>query len=578
MDDARLGPKLWAFAVALGAVLSAMWAWSKRINLSHLQLPDIDDMARLQQVRDWLGGQAWGDLVQHRLGDGLTGSLHWSRLADLGLAAWTLLVGEHLAVILWPATLFVLFLASAARLAIRLGGRQSGAPAIIIAALAFPAITMFVPGRIDHHGLQIVLSLLLVDTVARPPSWRSGALAGVLAAVSLAIGLETAPQVACAMAVLGLLWLVDGPIERPRLAAFGAALGGATLMWRAAAQPSIWSPLWCDGFTPASYDATLIAAGLFLILASLPPLDRRFRVMLGGAFSVTALALAYHTSAICLAGPYGATDPLLRRLWMDHIEEARGLFAAHGGFIPVAFGALPVLGAAATAWLAWRTRARGWLIMLGFGQLALIVTLFQVRGAAMAAALATAPLAATIAWVRGYRPVLIIPAWLAALGVVWNIIGMQLQPANAMPDAATPANTMPASTAGCDDWRTIEQLRALPAGVVVAPIDAGPYILVLTRHRVLAAPYHRNNAGNRAAYDFWLTPVAQARETAARWNIAYVLYCRDGLGEIDLNREGPGGVAALLARLQRPAWLQPVPLTGSSAQLFRILPPTHPTP
>jgi hypothetical protein len=568
IDDARLGPKLWAFAVALGTLLAGLWTWSSWVSLSHLQLPDTDDMARLQQVRDWLGGQAWGDLVQHRIGDGVTGSLHWSRIADLGLAAWTLLLGERAGVILWPATLYILFLAQAARLALRLGGRAAAGPAIIIAALAFPAITMFVPGRIDHHGLQILLSLCLVDAVIRPPSWRSGALAGLLVAISLAIGLETAPQVACAMTALGLLWIADGASERPRLLAFGATLGVVTLLWCVIAQPSVWSPLWCDGFTPAAYDATLIAAGLFVLLGGVPPLNRPFRLILAAAFGLTALALAYHTSAICLRGPYGATDPLLRRLWMDRIQEARGLFAGRGPFIPIAFGALPILGTLAAACWAWRTRQRDWLIMLGFCATALVVTLFQVRGAAMASALAIVPLAATVAWVRANRPALAIPAWLAALGILWNVIGAVLQPAEAKPQPG----------AGCDDWRTIEQLRALPTGTIVAPIDAGAYILALTPHRVLAAPYHRNNAGNRAAYDFWLTPPEQARATAARWKITYALYCLGGLGSIDLDREGPGGVAASLAKGQHPNWLQPLPLKGSRAQLYRILPPTPSTP
>ena len=565
-DDVRLGGNLWALAVLLGTILAALWTRGSWSDLSHLQLPDTDDMARLQQVRDWLGGQGWGDLVQHRLGDGVTGSLHWSRLADLGIAAWAILLGDKAAVILWPATLYIIFIAASARLAMRLGDRACGGPAIVIAALAFPAITMFVPGRIDHHGLQILLTVLLVDAVVRPPSARSGIYAGLLTALSLAIGLETAPQIACAMGALFVCWVIDG--ERRRPLAFGATLGAATLIWRVAAQPSIWSPTWCDGFTPASFDATLIAAGLFTILGGLPALDTRFRLVIGGALGIAAVAFAYHTSSICLAGPYGATDPLLRRLWMDRIQEARGLFAGRGPMIPIAFGALPILGTIAAAWHAWRTRERRWLVVLGFTLVALVVTLFQVRGAAMAAALAVAPLAATVAWVRRERPTLAIPAWLASLGIVWSLVGTALQPAEAKPAAG----------AGCADWRTIEQLRTLAPGTFVAPIDAGAYILALTPHRILAAPYHRNNAGNRAAYDFWLTPPAEARATASRWKITYVLHCGDSFGGIDLNREGPGGIAALLAKGQRPDWLQPLPLKDSRAQLFRILPPPPSAP
>ena len=287
------------------------------------------------------------------------------------------------------------------------------------------------------------------------------------------------------------------------------------------------------------------------------------RAAIGGALGLTAFALAYHTSAICLRGPYGATDPLLRRLWMDHIQEARSLFAARGLFIPIAFGALPILGTLACAAIFGRTRLRQSLILLGFCALALVVTLFQVRGAAMAAALGITPLAATVALVRRSKPALAVPAWLAALGIVWNLIGIVLQPAEPQGKPG----------AGCADWRTIEQLRALPPGIFVAPIDAGAYILALTPHRVLAAPYHRNNAGNRAAYDFWLTPPDRASASAARWNIAYVLHCDDGLGSIDLDREGPGGMAALLAKGRHPAWLQPLPLKASRAHLYRILPP-----
>lgn len=573
-QDARLGPKLWCVAVLLGGSLTLLWTWVDWGNLAHLQLPDTDDMARLQQVRDWLGGQAWGDLVQHRLSDGINGSFHWSRIADLGVAGWLMATGGNTlaAVILWPATLFVLFIAAAAHLAMRVGGRDCGFPAMIVAAFAFPAITMFVPGRIDHHGLQILLTLLLADAAVRPPSLRSGTIAGLATAASLAIGLETAPLIVGVMVVLAVIWLIDGDVERRRTLAFGLTLGAATLAWRILARPQLWSPTWCDGFTPASFDATMIAAALFIILGAVA--SRIFgsklasRLAIGLVTGLVALGLAYHTSSVCLAGPYGPTDPVLRRLWLDHIIEVRGLFAGRGPQIPLGFGALPILCVVAAAWLAWRTRQRHWLILLSLSTIALAVTMFQVRGAAIAAALAIAPLSAVVAYVRRERRSFVIPAWLASFGLVWSLIGTSLQPGQAKV----------ARGAGCADWQTIEQLRALPIGTFVAPIDAGAYILALTPHRVLAAPYHRNNVGNRASYDFWLSPPAQARVAAAHWKIGYVLYCADGLGDVDLKREGPGGMAELLAAGHPPAWLRPLPLRNSRAQLYRILPPAPSAP
>ena len=69
-------------ATLLAAALTAAWAARDWGNLAALRLPDADDMMRLQQIRDWLGGQAFADLTQYRLGaDGV--AMHWSRLADL---------------------------------------------------------------------------------------------------------------------------------------------------------------------------------------------------------------------------------------------------------------------------------------------------------------------------------------------------------------------------------------------------------------------------------------------------------------------------------------------------------------
>ena len=44
---------------------------------------DTDDAMRLTEVRDFLAGQNWFDLVQHRLNTPYGGLIHWSRLIDL---------------------------------------------------------------------------------------------------------------------------------------------------------------------------------------------------------------------------------------------------------------------------------------------------------------------------------------------------------------------------------------------------------------------------------------------------------------------------------------------------------------
>ena len=54
----------------LALLLSIAWIAADWGQLRYLTLPDTDDMMRLAQVRDWLGGQAFNDWTQYRLAGG----------------------------------------------------------------------------------------------------------------------------------------------------------------------------------------------------------------------------------------------------------------------------------------------------------------------------------------------------------------------------------------------------------------------------------------------------------------------------------------------------------------------------
>ena len=102
--------------------------------------------------------------------------MHWSRLADLVPAAiiWSLdaagrrHAAEIVAVIAWPAMLFAAAIALTGRIARASAAWRSRGPAMIVAALAYPATTLFLPGRIDHHSLQIVLRSSPTLMLVRP--------------------------------------------------------------------------------------------------------------------------------------------------------------------------------------------------------------------------------------------------------------------------------------------------------------------------------------------------------------------------------------------------------------------------
>ena len=113
-------------------------------------------------------GQGWYDLSQY----GVAGAYesHWSRLIDAGLGGMLWLFGlfaepamaERLMRTVWPMLWLLPTMAAAAAIAWRIAGREAALVALLMAVIGLPALHQFRPGRIDHHNVQIALSLLAV--------------------------------------------------------------------------------------------------------------------------------------------------------------------------------------------------------------------------------------------------------------------------------------------------------------------------------------------------------------------------------------------------------------------------------
>ena len=373
-------------AIALAATLGAIWTLRDWSNLSALRLPDTDDIMRLQQVRDWIAGQSWFDLAQHRLGAGL--QMHWSRLADLGPAllirVMRPMVGMHaaevVAVVIWPLCLFATALFLAARIARVLGGERLATTAAVVAAIAYPATTVFAPGRIDHHGSQVVLLLATLLATIGAPSPRRCPLAGAGVAASLIIGLETAPLLALIGGVILYDWIAGTDRDGERLARFGVGTFAGLVVGRIGFAGSGWHYPACDGFTLDAWTAaiTLTAAPILLAGASGVVAGVRARALSALIVCGGASALAMVSAPDC-AAPYGAVDPQLARLWLALVEEAQSILTAGVGHVVAYFGVM-LAGLAAAIWC-WRgalTRDRSVLLLLQTG--AIMLAAFQLRG------------------------------------------------------------------------------------------------------------------------------------------------------------------------------------------------------
>jgi len=552
-------------ALLLAVVLSLAWTLRDWQDLVALRLPDTDDMVRLQQVRDWLGGQGFADLAQHRLGPAPGLEMHWSRLADLVPAGLILLLtpllgghgAELAAVLLSPALLFFAALLLTGAIARRLGAPS--ATAILLAGLAYPAISLFMPGRIDHHALQMVLLLLLVRALLGTGTIRAGIVAALAVTASLVIGLETLPLLGVAGLALVLLWVLGRPGSLDRLAGFGFALPIALAGAGALFRTSGWDVAACDGFTGLAWRAAECASLAPLAMALFGLADRRSpraraiaAAIAGGIAGVAVLLLAPQ----CL-NPYGTVDPVLARIWLAEVGEAQPLFAAPPANA-LAYAGLALVGLAASLAITRRRREAGWWILASLQAVALAVTLLQLRGAYPAALLSAPALAVMIAAARARNALVLAGAWIAATGILYPIAASNLFRSGG---ESGPSCTGPDSLA---------RLAALPPGHLLAPFDLGAYALAATPHEVLAAPYHRNNRGNRAMTDFFTGSPAQSEAIARQWGIDYVAFCP---GDLDpFVKAAPHGLAEALRAGTVPDWLVPVRSDGAPLHLYRLAP------
>lgn len=573
----RLGDALCAFALAM--VLCLGWAWRDWASLSTLRLPDTDDMMRLQQIRDWIGGQGFTDVAQHRLGAGAGLAMHWSRLPDIVPATiivqLTPFFGRHAAelaaVIAWPTLLFAGTLCLTARIARVLGGAAIARTAIVVAAVAFPATTVFLPGRIDHHGLQLLLLLIVVRALVARPAMEPGLAAGLAAAASLVIGLETAPLIAAAGVAMALTWLRARSGSDDRMMGFGIGLGAGLLAASIVFRTSSWNYPGCDGFTMVAWRAAVIAAfaPMGMALAARDIASPATRAILGTIIAVVVGVGMVLVAPQCLS-PYGLVDPMLVRLWLGKVGEAQPLLATP---LPVAIGyaGVMVAGVAASAWRVLASRDPRWGSLLLVQVAALLLTFSQIRGAYAGAILAAPGLAAVVTAARARGSLWLAAAWAASAGMLYPIAA---QAVAAQAGANAPISGDGRASASCTDPAMLAELGALPPGRLMAPLDLGAYAIGATRLSVVGAPYHRNNAGNLATYHFFLGRADQAASLAAAWRVRYVALCPDSF-----DTAGAGSLAQALRRGAPPPWLRRITTRAGALTLYTVqgdLFPGHP--
>jgi hypothetical protein len=576
-----------AWAAAAGLLLAERWPEMGQ------RLFDGDDAMRLVQVREFLAGHGWFDLHEARLDPPAGYDTHWSRLIDAGLAGLFLAfravaapdMAEALMRAAWPLIWLLTAMGAVAALAWRIAGRNAALAALVVCACALPAFQHFKPGRIDHHNVQIALALAVVAAAAWSDRARHAAvLAGALTGLAAAVGFEGLPFLVIGGAALALRFVWAGRGEAaavpgsqaaaPALAAYGLALAVSVLIgFLVSVAPAHWGRSACDAIA-VNWLLAAGGGGLGLALAAraLPCSAVSARLVAVGLVGAAAALAFLLAEPRCMHGPFAMTDPAVKAIWLDLVDEMEPLIGFVRGFplLGAWLCSFPLVGLLALLWL-----ARGRDTRRDFGFLvaaaAFVVSVAATFGAEKVYSYAmwfamppVAALASRLIVSRGWR------AGLArfAAALVLTPTSVTAAALTMVQTVAEPSPSKPgmAERGACTRNDAYAPLARLPAGLVATDINYGPYVLALTPHDVVAAPYHRVVGGMLAAQAILAGPLDAARRAVAADRVTYVAICgrRTSTGVVP----AAGTLWAELDAGRVPSWLESIP--GSREDQFRV--------
>ena len=570
---------------------------------SSLQVLGNDDAMRMVQVRDLLAGQNWFDEHQYRLlpPDGV--AMHWSRYIDAPLAAINIVLrpfvgaelAEKWAATIWPVFLFLAYVTLIARTTKSAFGQSAACFAVLVACLT-PRFTRnyFAVSRVDHHNVQVLLMFgIFALLINERHTFAKGLMMGILAALSLSVGLETIFFIFLTGLILTVQYVVDPKDTKGQLMGFGTAMGVTSpiLFLGQTAVPS-YTEIRCDELS-LPYLAMTSVAAIFCVVV--PFFSGRKTVPTRSMIAtLSAIVLGmgiWPLLSKCAHGPYTELTPeVMDRVLASIIEYAsfpRVLSASPSKAIELFFPLYATTALVIIVLIVWRhvksnSASNKLQIVCAFLLLGSLGTLSSGRYAILG--YSVLPLAAGVTIAAMANEPWIRPHWLRASLTTFFAIGILLPflfSGNVLsfPSANTTglSNTVDADIrttpkfsavdSSCEPANSLMGLSKIPKAVILNPINLGPRILLLTDHSITSAPYHRS--------------------LDAMWNGTFPFYGEDENMKLAFERSGadfvvvcgnqqygnPESVGSKIARGDFPTWLEPVDIGNSPLVVARVL--TH---
>ncbi|PZU90392.1 MAG: hypothetical protein DI528_00690 [Shinella sp.] len=510
---------------------------------------DVDDALRRIEILQLLADARWFDrnLDVIRMPEPYVSP--WSRLIDLPyvLLTWVIEpfsgreVAAKYAFLVWPPVMFIgfslLFTASLFRLLPGASDRVPFWQLVAMVMIGAPAVSEFVPGRIDHHNVQILLLLVFVHGALRA-DLAGGVLAGVAISVSPMIGLECLPLVAVGAAAVVLAWCIRGAEMRGFALAFllSCALTTPLLGSLLVGTGGILSTQ-CDSFSaPFAFVLTVAPLGATVVVLLVPSkAGQGMRLLAMVGVGVTVAICAPVLFSQCLAGPYSIIDPVSQRYWFSTLAQEGGigaiLAAGHGvEVLRLALLALVIMLAGLGFVLEGGAHLGRRAIAWGVAASVLPLALAMFRYTPIATSLG--PLFLPLAVRETVRLWQETRAGRRVLGLAGaGLVGLAaIGAANAMSSAATKLDIVAYMNADSCEGEDLSDMELLSKGRILAP--PGVAMAIASRMQpgisVAGIPFHRASPGLRRTYEALASKdTGVRREALAPFD--YVAVCRRAL-------------------------------------------------
>ena len=557
-----------------------------------LRLVGPDDYMRFVQVFRWIDGASWFDLSEPRINPPRGIVTHWTRLADIPLAAVITLVepwagreaAAITAAIVVPALLFYVTLLALGWLAYPLMGQGQINLTIFIGILSYPLVIQFLPGRVDHHQWILMTTAVSLGALARMMIRPEAIKPPLVAATAMALGLWVVGAmipwlIAFNMSLL-LHWIRTGDRSVRAGLIFSAVFLVLSALILVASKPvSDWMIIAWDSFSIVSVCIAgmvfLFWGGLWLSagrLASIP-----YRLVAAGGLGAVLVGGVILIFSDYLDSPYGKIDPYLMRHWLANVNEYKSIltiFAENPFFFPGWVGA-PLVALIISLICSLRVDGRKrslWLMFFIFLAAGVLLSLWQKRFSSAAHLFSIVP----ITWLLGVQWRRLEQSSLPEVGrfigkyIMVFVFGMGFWFFTALgPNQPSASN--------CDTRIVAEAIPKQAANspkLIAAVFNASSEILFRTPHAVLAAPII-NNEGNLDLFALLRATSADVAHTVVeRRGIDYILICPSS-GEARIY-EGDDfqSFHDRLAAGEIPTWLAPIKLSDETDhRLFEVVAP-----